>query len=263
MSHRPYPSNNLCKWVVHFHPNRKTRLFLIESLFNVHTQDQHESLTYSTMRPFAIRLAQGQNAAKETINNGEPPASTLAAQIVDDLTRGKNHPKHQDQERFRSLLREILDTNNEDGDVITQGIEKNTNVNCRLIYVVIRAGLEASFNGDPFEKQDELNKQAVESLSVVQLTLRRCPEVLFTVLERGETDLQLDGPLYLWLVPRLFTILGHNEDREVRLGVLRVLQTTLLVGRKGHLKQIKFQLVLKYIQGCVKGQATLIYLQSF
>lgn len=207
------------------------------------------------MRPFAIRLAQGQNAVKETINNREPPASTLAAQIVDDLTRGKSHPKYQDQERFRSLLREILDTNNEDGDEITQAIETSTNVNCRLIYVVTRAGLEASFSGDSFEKQDELNKQALESLSVVELTLRRCPEVLFTVLERGETDLQLDGPLYLWLVPRLFTVLGCNEDREVRLGVLRVLRTTLLVGRKGHPEQIKLQLVLKYIQGCVKGKS--------
>lgn len=212
------------------------------------------------MRPFAIRLAQDQNATREAINNGEPPASTLAAQIVDDLTRGKPNPKHQDQVRFRSLLREILDTNNEDGDEIVQGIETNTDVNCRLIYVVIRAGLEASFNGDPFEKQDELNKQALESLSVVELTLRRCPNVLFTVLERGETDLQLDGPLYLWLVPRLFMILGRNEDREVRLGVLRVLQTTLLVGRKGHPKQLKFQLVLKYIQGCVKGQSNRSYL---
>lgn len=234
---------------------------MIESLFSAHIQDQHESLPYLTMRPFAIRLAaQGQIAAKETVNNGEPPASTLAALIVDDLTRGKTHPKHQDREKFRNLLREILDTNNEHSGVIVQGIEKNTNVNSRLIYVVIRAGLEASFNGDPFEKQDELNNQALESLSVVELTLRQCPEVLFTVLERGETDLQLDGPLYLWLIPRLFSVLGRNEDRQVRLSVLRVLQTTLSVGRKGHPKPVKFQLVLKYIQGCVKGQLAYSYL---
>lgn len=215
------------------------------------------------MRPFAIRLAQGQNAAKETINIGEPPASTLAAQIVDDLTRGKSDPKHQDQEKFRSLLREILDTNNEDGDENTQGIERNTNVNCRLIYVVIRAGLEASFNGNPFQKQDILNTQALESLSVVELTLRRCPEVLFTVLEQGETDIQLDGPLFLWLVPRLFAILGRNETIEARIAVLRVLQTTLLVGRKGHPKQTKFQLVLKYIQGCIKGRSAYSDLKYF
>lgn len=211
------------------------------------------------MRPFAIRLAQGQNASKETMNNGNPPASTLAAQIVDDLTRGKTQPNHQDQERFRSLLREILDANNEDGEEITQGVETNTNVNCRLIYVVIRAGLEASLNEDPFKNQAELNKQALESLSVVELTLRRSPEVLFSAPERTETDLQLHGPLYLWLVPRLFNVLGRNEDREVRLGVLRVLQTSVLVGRKGHLKQIKVQLVLKYIQGCIKGKSTQSY----
>ena len=209
------------------------------------------------MQSSARRLAQGLNVPNETLRNGDSPASTLAAQIVDNLARAKNHPKHQDQERFRKLLREILDTD-EDGDEATRVTETNTSVNCRLIYVVIRAGLEVSFNQDPFVKQDGWIKQALESLSVVGLTLRRCPGVLFSILEGCETDLQFESPLYLWLVPRLFIILVRIENKEVRVGVLQVLRKVLIVEKRDHLNNLKLQSVLKYVQGCVNGQSKTI-----
>lgn len=206
------------------------------------------------MQPSARRLAQGLTIPNETLRNGDSPASTLAAQIVDNLARAKNHPKHQDQGQFRKLLREILDTD-EDGDEATRATETNISVNCRLIYVVIRAGLEASFNQDPFVKQDGWIKQALESLSVVELTLRRCPGVLFSILKGCETDLQLESPLYLWLLPRLFIILIRIDNKEVRLGVLQVFRTVLMVEKRDHFNHLKLQSVLKYVQGCINGQS--------
>lgn len=192
-----------------------------------------------------------QTVPEKARQNGDFPASTIAAQIVDDhLTRGRIHPKHQDREKFRRLLREIL-YSDENTDEVTRVIETDNNVNCRLIYVVVRAGLEPALNEDPFEKKDELIKQALESLSVVELTLQRSPDVLFSVLEGRESDPQLDGPLFLWLVPRLSIMLGRTKDKEIHEGILRVLKTTLVMERKCR-PQLKPQLVLKYIQGCIK-----------
>lgn len=198
------------------------------------------------------RIVQSHAVRKDSPENEEPPASTLAAQIVDDLTRNEIQPKHQDREKFRRLLREILDTD-DDSEETGRVIEINPKINSRLIYVVVRVGLEASFNGDPFENQDDLNKQAVESLAVVELTLQRCPAVLFSVLGQCGIDLQFAGPFYLWLVPRLFIILGRTHDQDLLLGVYKVLKLILMVEEEGNIRQVQQNLVLKYFQGCVKG----------
>lgn len=204
------------------------------------------------MQTSARRLAQGLAIPTEIVQNGDSPASTLAAQLVDNLARAKIHPKHQDQEKFRKLLREILDTEG-DVDEATRVTESNISVNCRLIYVVIRAGLEASFDQDPFVRQGDWVKQALESLLVVGLTLRRCPQVFFSTLEGCETDLQLDCPLFIWLVPRLLLILVRNEEKNVRQGVLQVFKTILTVEQRDHFNHLKLQSVQKYIRGFVNG----------
>lgn len=185
-------------------------------------------------------------------SNDDLAASTFAAQIVDNLSSGKFSSKNEDREKFRKLLQEILHTD-DDGDEITEAVEKNVDVNHRLIYVVVRAGLESLLNEDPFIDRDELKKQAVESLSVVELTVRRSPEVLFSVLQRPETDLQITGPLYLWLIPKLFIVLVRIEDDDVRQKILQVIQTAIVSESKAWLHQYKFSLTLTYIQGCIKG----------
>lgn len=195
----------------------------------------------------------GRRPPEEAKQNGHLPPSTIAAQIVDDhLTQGRIHPKHQDREKFRRLLREILhtDENSQDSNRL---IETNSDVNCRLIYVVIRAGLELSLNEDPFEKKCDLITQALESLSVVELTLQRCSDVLFSILEGRDSDPHLDGPLFLWLLPRLFIILGRSHFNEIHLGILNVMKTILITERKCR-PQKKPQLVLQYMQGCIKGR---------
>lgn len=196
----------------------------------------------------------GRRPPEEVKQSGHLPPSTIAAQIVDDhSTQGRNHPKHQDREKFRRLLREILNTdeNSQDSDHL---IETNSDVNCRLIYVVIRAGLEPSLSEDPFEKQGDLITQALESLSVVELTLQRFPEVLFSILEGRDSDPLLDGPLFLWLLPRLFMIIGRSIDNKIPLGILNVLKTILITERKCR-PQKKPQIVLQYMQGCIQGRS--------
>lgn len=185
-------------------------------------------------------------------NGGNPPASTVAAQIVENLTQGQYPARQPNKEEFQRLLQEILNPD-DDADDVADSIETNVDVNCRLIYVVVRAGLDSLSNPDAFEDQDEIHKQAVASLSVVDLTVRRSPEVLLSTLHGP----QQVGSLYLWLVPRLFMILGSTEDIEIRRRICDVFKTMLMAG-KASFKQNQFLLVQKYLQGCIKGQLTQI-----
>ena len=54
------------------------------------------------------RTGSGRPVFSELQHNGEPPRSTLAAQLVNHFTDGKKHSRNQDQETFRQLLQEVL-----------------------------------------------------------------------------------------------------------------------------------------------------------
>lgn len=196
-------------------------------------------------------LSQAQH--RDTRPSGDPPTSTLAAQIVDNLSQGRINPNHEDRENLRKLLQEILSTDDESEEAIEM-IESRVEINQRLIYVIVKFGLECLTNDDPFNDPNGLKKQAIESLSVVELTLRRSPEVLFSVTQGYGKDLPLNGPLHLWLIPRLFQFLIRIEDRDICQRTLQVLQTTLGVERKPSLLQGRFQVILRYTQGCIKGK---------
>ena len=195
------------------------------------------------------RVAQGNaGSAISGPTGGNPPASTFAAQIVQNLTQGHYSTKQPDKEEFQRLLQEILHPD-EDGDDAGDAMETNVDVNCRLIYVVVRAGLESLSNQDFFGDQDELHKQAIASLSVVELTMRQSPSVLFYSFQGA----QQVGPLYLWLLPRLFMLVGISNENDIRRYVCGALQAALLAEKTTY-KQTKFLLIQKYLQGCIKGQ---------
>lgn len=200
------------------------------------------------MPPGARKIGQGYTGSSAFRQNGEnPPASTVAAQIVENLTQGQYPARQPDKEEFQRLLHEILNPD-DDGDDVAESVETNVDINCRLIYVVVRAGLDSLSNQDAFEDQDEIQKQAVASLSVVELTVRRSPEVLLSTLHGP----QQVGSLYLWLVPRLFIILGSTENKLIRRRICEVFKTTLMA-EKASFRQNNFLLVHKYLQGCIKG----------
>jgi serine/threonine-protein kinase ATR len=191
-------------------------------------------------------------AVRPILQIEDPPPSTLAAQIVDSLTKRKEHSKYQDQESFRQLLREILDVDDGHPD----SIETNVEVNHKIIYVVVRSGIEVLFQDDPFNKKDDLTQQCLSSLAVIRLTIQRSPEVLFFTPEIHEPDPKLGGPLFLWLIPKLLSLLAWSGDFRIQEAALRALQTILEIERKTHCRGIMPQSVLKYIQGCVKGESS-------
>ena len=183
--------------------------------------------------------------------NGDLSQST-AAQLVNHFTDGKKHPKVQDQETFRQLLREVLGVG--DGQSPRANVfETDSNVNYRLIYVIVKAGLDILTPEDPFRGSRDLRLQAVGSLSAIEYTIKRNPEVLFVVPPSQEGDPKPYGPLYIWLMPKLLALISHSSDDGVTDGVIRLLKAALGAEKKTHARKVGKNSVLRYMQGCVKG----------
>lgn len=184
--------------------------------------------------------------------NAEQPQSTLTAQLVSHFTNGKKRPQNQDEEAFSQLLREVLDT--ESGQVVRrEELKTDSDVDCRLIYVIMKAGLEKATLDEPFDGKNGRSKQATDSLAAIDFTIKRNPEVLFFASQFQELDPRPTGPLYLWLLPKLLALTGRLQDSGITDGVLAVLTTFCINERKTHVQKAILDPVLKYMKGCING----------
>ena len=184
--------------------------------------------------------------------NAEQPQSTLTAQLVSHFTNGKKGPQTQDEEAFSQLLREILGTEN--GQVVRrEALKMDSDVDCKLIYVIVKAGLEKATLDDPLDGKTGLSRQATDSLAAIDFTIKRNPEVLFVTPQFQELDPRPIGPLYLWLLPKLLALTGRLQDSGITDGVLAVLTTFSINERKTHVQKVISHPVLKYMKGCING----------
>ena len=184
--------------------------------------------------------------------NAEQPQSTLAAQLVSHLTNGKRRPKNQDEEAFGQLLREILGTESSQA-VRSEALKTDSEVDCKLIYVIVKAGLEKATLDDPLDGKTGLSRQTTDSLAAINFTIKRNPEVLFVAPRFQELDPRPIGPLYLWLLPKLLALIGRLQNSGIRDGVLAVLTTFLISESKTHVQKLISHPVLKYMKGCING----------
>lgn len=180
---------------------------------------------------------------------GEPPVSTLAAQLVDNLTRGTQQSKHQDREDFEQLLR-IFETDSQEERYVDDPEAREESI--KLIDVVVKAGLDVLFREDPFDDRIILVRQALRSLAVIELTIRRNSELLHTATGRDEADKRFHGPLYLWLLPKLLAIVICETDEKFCFAVLRTI-ALLLSERKMRAKLPRLHPIKHYMQGLIRG----------
>ena len=185
--------------------------------------------------------------------NAELPQTTRTAQLVSHFTDGKKHPRDQDEETFRQLLREILGS--ESGQAVrAEPLEKDSDVDCKLIYVIVKAGLERIVLDEPFNGKTKRRRQAIDSLIAINVTVKRNPRVLFVAPQFSGLDPRPLGPLYLWLLPKLLALIGCLQDIEMIDEVLRVFTTFLLTEEKTHITRENLRPILKYLKECINGE---------
>lgn len=148
-------------------------------------------------------------------NNGfpqfanQPPASTLAAQLVDNISTPAARSSHPDETNELKRLFAVIERIKNQPDLLKTDQERIEH-NHILIYVYTRVVLEGLQWDDPFAKNAELVSEASKALNFLQVTINETPAVLtFTVAEktflfRGQE------PLWLWLLPRVLRMLGSD-----------------------------------------------------
>lgn len=181
---------------------------LITFAIVVHTRIEH-GRGENVSRTMARRTA---TAVTMPANGEMPPPSTLAAQIVQNQTKATAPEQQGENATFAQLLHELLHNPGATP-------ETDVHVNVKLVSVVTEAGLAPLVDDNPFADWDAIISQAVDSITVIEATIRRQPETLFTpAVEDGP-------PVLLSLLARLLAICGRPKVEA--LPIIRLLTTTL------------------------------------
>ncbi|EME41530.1 hypothetical protein DOTSEDRAFT_55328 [Dothistroma septosporum NZE10] len=126
-------------------------------------------------------------------NGDAPPPSTLAAQIVQN---------HGETATFGDMLQEILSDQ-------AAAQENDPQINAQLVSVLLQAGLLPLTADNPFANSDGLLQQARDSITVIERTLKRQPEVVVT-------QLTPNGPqLFLSLLATLASLCGRSKCQDL------------------------------------------------
>ena len=190
-------------------------------------------------------------ATGERQRNGDPPQSLLAAQLVQQFTDSKKRPKIQDQETFRQLLLEVLGTGA--NQPATADAHEN-DINSKLIYVIVKAGLDSLPHNSPFDKGSDLYQQVTDSLAAIDITIKRCPNVLFVASPDQESETNNSVQLFQWLLPRLISFLAKSDRSELHSEVADLVKSCILGEAKLQLTTIKNCSISAYVRGCTRGK---------
>lgn len=173
--------------------------------------------------------------------NGNPPPSTIAAQIVHNASNLHTRQDPAAKVTFGELVKEFLQhpsTDEPDPQLVA------------LICVIAEAGLESLFKDDPFA-QDQQRQQGIDSIAVIKLILQQKPHLILSAKD-GDDEGSPRPPLLLWLFPKLLGLLTHatlqpiHEHVHDLLGLcLGVLARTCTLWRKA-------TAVLQLYRSCVQ-----------
>lgn len=136
--------------------------------------------------------------------HGNPPPSTIAAQIVHNAANINSRQDAASKVTFGELLKEFLQhpsTDEPDVQLVA------------FICVVAEAGLNGLFKEDPFA-QDEQREQGIRSIAAIMYLLNQKPYLLFSARD-GEDNGIPRPPVILWLFPKLLGLLTRETLRPI------------------------------------------------
>lgn len=192
---------NLFERVLPFHPTSCLDLTKTQPFYH----GKHIMAPISRSTSAKIRLNGPANAASGAY---DAPPSTMAAQLISNLSTTNEPSRPAEQDDLKRLMTEVLEHDaNETDDIDLKLSHKH-----KLIYVFARALLERLSTDDPFMNHAHLVGQASDALDIFIVAVRELPGVLDYVLPAGVT-LQNRGqePLWTWLFPRVLTLLGRRH----------------------------------------------------
>ncbi|KAL8891174.1 MAG: hypothetical protein Q9215_001770 [Flavoplaca cf. flavocitrina] len=161
------------------------------------------------------------------LENGDIPPSTLAAQIADRMVDRHHGAQDDDSENFQLLLQELLEAN----DATSQpesNIADDPAVNCRLICVIVRAGLGGARTGSTVDEQQKRQLDVTRSLQAIHLIVSRSPTTLYQPLDAFDPSITPGLPQFAWLLPRILAEVKVSLSSGTDEYVLAMIQRSVL-----------------------------------
>lgn len=169
------------------------------------TPDSRGRTTRSTQHGFS----------NNTLPHGAPPPSTLAAQIVENIssTSRKSHLSDASTEELKHLQSLVENYNAKSEDIKTPA--EQVEYNHLLVYMIGSVSLKVLYWDDPFSTQEKLHEGAIAAFGFLRTTLTETPSVLKCATDGTKYLNMGEEPLWLWICPRLLKILAHRRARAI------------------------------------------------
>jgi serine/threonine-protein kinase ATR len=205
-----------------------------------------------------------RSAAIKTLLNGpangasapfEAPPSTMAAQLINNLSTTNEPSRPAEQDDLKRLMAEVLEQDTHESDDIALKLEHKH----KLIYVFSRAVLERLRTDDPFINQEQLVGQALDALDIFIVAVKELPGVLEYVLPTGAT-LHSRGqePLWTWLFPRVLTLLGRRQCEKLTEKIKDFFYVSFQAAGRSPQHWNLTSFIFTYLKECVTSKCMLI-----
>ncbi|KAI8948096.1 phosphatidylinositol 3 [Xylaria longipes] len=150
---------------------------------------------------------------REAINNGAmdnnaPPPSTLAAQLVENISTSARSSRPDETAELQRLFAAIEKVKNEPG--LLASYQDRIEHNHMLIYVYARVVLEGLKWDEPFANTSQLRADAMRAINFLKITINETPEVLLFTTANGAFLFRGPEPLWMWIFPKVLKMLGNG-----------------------------------------------------
>jgi serine/threonine-protein kinase ATR len=139
-----------------------------------------------------------------------PPPSTLAAQLVENLSASASKSSRPDETTELKRLFATIEKVKNDPDCLKTH-EERVQHNHLLVYVCGGVFLESLKLNDAFADRERLQADALKAVNFLKVTIKETPSVLKCTTD-GKTFLgRGKEPLWVWILPKLLRMLGHRR----------------------------------------------------
>ncbi|TDZ15040.1 Protein kinase rad3 [Colletotrichum orbiculare MAFF 240422] len=167
--------------------------------------------------------------------NGKPsgtaataaPPSTLAAQLVENISASNKSTRSDENAELRRLFSTIEKIKNE--PELLRTLEERTEHNHMLIYVYARVVLEGIKLDDPFPDRSHLRNEALKAINFLRITIEETPGVLLYCEDGNRYVFRGQEPLWVWIFPKILRLLGHSNCVELSTPIESFFQFLLVV----------------------------------
>ena len=198
--------------------------------------------------------AAAQNQLLRPNGEAQPPPSTLAAQLVENISTSTSGTSTRSTENGElKQLFSVIENIKNNPDLL-QTSEDKTRHNHMLIYVYFRAVLDALRPDDPFLDKERIRAEGSKAIHFLKLAVVETPPVLVCSAEPDEFLSRGSEPLWTWAFPKILRLLGHPQYHELSEPMINLCQCIFKVAsRHAHLRSSLSSMVY-YVKEIVAGK---------